>query len=1355
MTAPAPSPVLGQPDEKARNDPPTRDAGPPHVSRTAAAAAGPRPDSKEGPELRPLIPAFIKDQHEPYLRHIEEALKKPKIMSIALAGPYGCGKSSILAQLEKRRRDMRNKGSGPFKRRRRGDVINLSLPTTDAALTLMPNSLASTGNAAGSGAMAPAGTEDLTNTIQKEIVKQILSLRSDRGVRSIAAVAVFLAVLLVLVLFGPRGSVASLAQTGDALPAWLTADLTAYFLAAFLCGSVAWLAAGPVARKLHWAEASIGPAAIKLSRDTATYFDEYLDEIVHFFDGPRRPRIVIFEDLDRFDDPHIFEALRSLNLILNKPARFRKRPVCFIYAIRDSIFEPRSASEGSVRSADTTGAVVAARAVTDRTKFFDLIIPVVPFVSARNSQELVRQQFADLPEGLEPSADVLHLVAPYLPDMRLIINVRNEYRVFANQLAGQLRTDQDQEIPQIERDRLLAMVVYKNLFFTDFERIALGTSNLDKIYRHYRLLVNWQLGELSKKARELREHLLSVAKDFPDSGDLGRRLLEVVEALKAATNAGGHGSAAIETSKGHRTKADVEQSDFWRDVEAQEISVRIPFAGYGYPGSSGTALTLRQLAALLGRDPFQENRDDERERSGASLAEAEMTVRFLRTASIKDLLARADLMGPGERPDPMLDTLENRAEKILGSDSLACALLARGLIDENFTCYATQYNGRLSRRTLSFVLHNVQTDQPDPAFCFRGNEDHPAVSEEQIGLLIEELGERLLGRRCVYNIEIFDYLLIEDPGSLLPAIRSLVSDGNPDKDFIDNYMTNGREQPEMVKLLSSQWKQVFCYLGDRCAWPQSPAGDESVDSSSSGRGRDADLGDTAELLNAALRGVLEGAPNAKRERTWESVSDATPGPRAVGLDYDQNDFVSRFLTANCRHLRCFTEPLPDREAQVLADLAQKWNVLIENLSEIAQPQLKEFISLGCYPLTAANVIAACYMSQPNPGAHPFPPLNRIRDVGPPSLYHRVTRNPEAYLEVLPGSAPSIAGAGNLLPVLDDVREALATDRRGQEMDPEERLRLIADVAERAHHHCRVADLTKAADYSALWPALARAGRFDSTLSNLLAYLNLRGSPDTHLTRFLERATRIETTADSTKADKAVVAAEILSAAGLDPTKRLALVGTLGLSEPLEPAAIKDDAIVPLLIKHGVVSDNQAVFTRLKHADWAVKKELLLTSKRTAENLTALSLTSMELHEILEDPGLFEALASPLAQDADVWAGSLDPETATILAGRAVSDEKVPMSPETLFALAKAGADQKALPGLAARCLASPQNRSELPEIFRAMGAPYAVLANRRSTVIDADHADTALFHQLRQLGFKIRKQRKKEMWDVAPPDPWA
>lgn len=96
-----------------------------------------------------------------------------------------------------------------------------------------------------------------------------------------------------------------------------------------------------------------------------SYFDKYLNKVLYLFDQANADAIV-FEDLDRYDVTLIFEKLREINDLAYSRTKQGlcpgRKPLRFFYLIRDDVF--------------TTA---------DRSKFFDFIIPVVPYVDASNS----------------------------------------------------------------------------------------------------------------------------------------------------------------------------------------------------------------------------------------------------------------------------------------------------------------------------------------------------------------------------------------------------------------------------------------------------------------------------------------------------------------------------------------------------------------------------------------------------------------------------------------------------------------------------------------------------------------------------------------------------------------------------------------------------------------------------------------------------------------------------------------------------------------------------------------------------------------------------------------------------------
>ncbi|WP_445262397.1 YobI family P-loop NTPase, partial [Pseudomonas sp. EA_15y_Pfl1_P102] len=144
---------------------------------------------------------------------------------------------------------------------------------------------------------------------------------------------------------------------------------------------------------------------------------------------------VLFEDIDRFNDSHIFETLRALNTLLNASPQIKK-PIRFIYAIKDSIFDRIGLDiEGRRPNTEvlTTHEPAQAEAIrANRTKFFDLVIPVVPFITHRSARNLALQLLGQIEHKVAP--ELLDLATQYVPDMRLLKNIRNEFIVFRDRI---------------------------------------------------------------------------------------------------------------------------------------------------------------------------------------------------------------------------------------------------------------------------------------------------------------------------------------------------------------------------------------------------------------------------------------------------------------------------------------------------------------------------------------------------------------------------------------------------------------------------------------------------------------------------------------------------------------------------------------------------------------------------------------------------------------------------------------------------------------------------------------------------------------------------------------------------------
>ena len=74
------------------------------------------------------------------------------------------------------------------------------------------------------------------------------------------------------------------------------------------------------------------------NEENDSYFDKYLNEVIYLFENSGAD-VIVFEDMDRFNDVMIFERLREINQLINIGRREAgKTPLRFFYVLRDDIF---------------------------------------------------------------------------------------------------------------------------------------------------------------------------------------------------------------------------------------------------------------------------------------------------------------------------------------------------------------------------------------------------------------------------------------------------------------------------------------------------------------------------------------------------------------------------------------------------------------------------------------------------------------------------------------------------------------------------------------------------------------------------------------------------------------------------------------------------------------------------------------------------------------------------------------------------------------------------------------------------------------------------------------------------------
>jgi hypothetical protein len=924
-------------------------------------------DSPKVPALRGLSPKYVAKHHAEYVQILVAELQKsgsdaPR--NIALTGHYGSGKSSVLVKVQEQlaAADL--------------DVINLSLPSLGVGDGRLPKD----GNAA----------LDKTNLIQKEIVKQLLYRRKPSDTpasrynrldafdesRAYRRAALTGAVVTCLALLARLPT-----KVRDALPdefwpwlnkqTWGSPATTIQWLSLLVVCVLAGMVAMWVQRllqRLRVTEFAAGSTKVTLSEGSSSFFDEYLDEIVYFFQTSKT-EVVIFEDLDRFKDPHIFETLRELNLLLNNAEQTGAKPIRFVYAIRDSIFEQLDAldDEKQPPGTDDQGLAVAESQKveerrlksTNRTKFFDLVVPMVPFISHRTSREWIRDELKTVDEAQRPTSQVIDIVSAHLTDMRLIKNICNEFDIFRRRI---LAAD---GLTELTADRLFASIVYKNLYLADYEDIRNGRSRLDTLYRAYRDWVATQVAAARSDERVARIALRRLDSVPKKSEQLGTRLDEVVRLTYGAVSQ--PNTLQISVGGAPQTPPDLRGVDFWRSYLNEQPKLIVNYTNARYPGYAASAeLSFRDVQALLG-ETLDSDLWTQRDRNelDAELTDAVARQRSMTHASMATALAAT---GQTFRYGSDEVDLSAAAEKLFAGEDVVLDLLRSGLIDENFTLYTTQFPGQGSAAAMNFVMKSVQPDIPDFDYHFGAGEE---VDEEDINSVIRTEGPRLFAGQSVYNRELFDYLLAHEPSRLERPIQRLTAGSEQDLEFIDAYVNAGKQVATFMGLLTAEWNGAFDYV----------------------IGRQSELVDPA-LLDAALGGA---------------------DPR---LNYKLSDEQRDTLVSLLPSLRHVTTQQSPRDAKVIADVLKRMTVEIPDLSVVKSPLLTEVVGRSLYRVSLSNL----RMIVSNDAGLPLDAIKRGRGA---DIYPHVMSRLRQYLIALDEApaVPTVADPGQFAAVLADVHRA--------------------------------------------------------------------------------------------------------------------------------------------------------------------------------------------------------------------------------------------------------------------------------------------------------------------------------------------
>lgn len=356
-----------------------------------------------------------------YLDYLISALDKKNITNIALSGPYGSGKSSVLKVLRKK---LANNNEYKF--------LNISLATfkdKEEGAELSPEEYLSIEKSILQQMFYSVEQKEIPNSRFKRI-------KFDKYL-SIKSLLFTIWVISIVELFSPYTFIYHYINSFD-----FTNILAIIFIVGFVgFGKMIY----ELTSNIKLSKFIIQDQEVSFNEDKQiSILNANIDEIIYFFKSTKY-NVMIIEDLDRFKNLEIFTKLREINTLLNN--RNNDRKITFIYAIKDDMFKNK-----------------------DRTKFFDYIIPVIPFINSSNSSkkliELLKKEnlFNETSDKDNEKVDEKFIkdISIHVNDMRFLINVFNEFVQYTSKLANDI---------DLEYNCLFAISLYKNYKPDDFAKL--------------------------------------------------------------------------------------------------------------------------------------------------------------------------------------------------------------------------------------------------------------------------------------------------------------------------------------------------------------------------------------------------------------------------------------------------------------------------------------------------------------------------------------------------------------------------------------------------------------------------------------------------------------------------------------------------------------------------------------------------------------------------------------------------------------------------------------------------------------------------------------------------------------------
>ena len=422
----------------------------PETNRTNKTNETPETNKTNGTTFNSLTPDILEENKQVYTDALNYAFSNDDIRNIAITGVYGAGKSTVWNTYKKNKsKEKQGKRlpwipSNPFQ-----NVITVCLGKYEDNL-------------------GKDSKSNLNSRVESQIINQILSqikvnniplskYKFKVNISWIKLIRIFfLTILFATSILGLifREEFVEFVQKRIEIE-WFDVSfviLSSSVLFFLTIGMILYNFLKKSTVKLSKVSFKGAEATFSDDNNDETILERDIREIVYLLSSSKS-EIVVFEDLDRYDNVDIFIKLKELNFLLNAylETNGNNRVVRFVYLIKDSLFYSK-----------------------DRTKFFDFILPIVPVVDSNTSEEYLidllgvdddeknsNENKSNISNDNKLDKNILRNISLYIDDMRILRNIVNEYKIYSEVLPTS-------DI-ELNENMLFALITVKNIYPNEFD----------------------------------------------------------------------------------------------------------------------------------------------------------------------------------------------------------------------------------------------------------------------------------------------------------------------------------------------------------------------------------------------------------------------------------------------------------------------------------------------------------------------------------------------------------------------------------------------------------------------------------------------------------------------------------------------------------------------------------------------------------------------------------------------------------------------------------------------------------------------------------------------------------------------